>query len=365
MKLSTLRVTTLDWYIIRKFLGTYFFAIALILSISIVFDIAEKIDDFMSKEAPLREIVFGYYLNFIPYFANLFSSLFIFITVIFFTSKMAARCEIIAILSSGISLRRLLYPYFLSAFFLFLLSIFLSNVVIPPANRTRIDFIHKYVSRPKYNDQYDMHKQVRPGFFVYMESYSPNSRIGYRLALESFENGKLVSKLRANYVEWDTVSQKWQMGSYYIRHYTDSGERIEHGTGLDTTFYLQPSDLAHTDMDIESMNYRQLNQYIADQELQGSSYVNAAYVEKYNRVAQPFAAFILTLIGVSVSARKVRGGMGKHLGFGLGLSFSYILFMRFSTMFAIGSTLSPLLAVWLPNMIFAIVAVVLYRMAPK
>ena len=170
MRLRSLRITILDRYIIRKFLGTYFFAIALILAISIVFDIAEKIDDFLSKEAPLRAIVVDYYLNFIPYFGNLFSSLFIFISVIFFTSKMAARSEIIAILSSGISFRRLLYPYFLSACFLFVLSIFLSNVVIPPANRTRIDFIHKYVSRPKYKDQYNMHKQVSPDFFVYLES---------------------------------------------------------------------------------------------------------------------------------------------------------------------------------------------------
>ncbi len=365
MRLRSLRITILDRYIIRKFLGTYFFAIALILAISIVFDIAEKIDDFLSKEAPLRAIVVDYYLNFIPYFGNLFSSLFIFISVIFFTSKMAARSEIIAILSSGISFRRLLYPYFLSACFLFVLSIFLSNVVIPPANRTRIDFIHKYVSRPKYKDQYNMHKQVRPDFFVYMESYSPLSCVGYRVTLESFREGKLLSKLSTNYVEWDTVSQKWKLGNYYIRTYTDSCEQIEQGVSIDTAFYLIPADLAHTDLDIESMNYKQLNRYIAEQELQGSSYVNSAYIEKYNRVAQPFATFILTLIGVSVSARKVRGGMGKHLGFGLGLSFTYILFMRFTTMFAIGSTLSPLLAVWIPNMLFAVVAVILYRLAPK
>ncbi len=365
MRLSALRITTLDRYIIRKFLGTYFFAIALILAISIVFDFAEKVDDFMSEKAPLHAIVFDYYLNFIPYFGNLFSYLFVFIAVLFFTSKMATRCEIIAILSSGISFRRLLYPYFLASFFLFALSIFLSNVVIPPANRIRIDFTHKYISRPKYNDQNDMHKQVRPGFFVYMESYSPHNRIGYRLALESFENGKLVSKLRSNYVEWDTVNKKWTLGTFYVRKYTDSGEVIEHDSNKDTTFYLLPSDLAHTDKDVESMTYKQLNQYIADQELQGSSYINAAYVEKYNRIAQPFATFILTLIGVSVSSRKTRGGMGKHLGLGIGLSFTYILFMRFSTMFAIGSTLSPLLAVWLPNIIFAIVAIVLYRLAPK
>ncbi len=363
--MKALRITTLDWYIIRKFLGTYFFAIALILAISIVFDIAEKIDDFMGKEAPLGAIVFDYYLNFIPYFGNLFSSLFVFITVIFFTSKMAARTEIIAILSSGVSFRRLLYPYFLSALFLFLLSVFLSNVVIPPANQTRIDFIHKYVSRPKYKDQYDMHKQVRPGIFVYMESYNPSTRLGYQFALEQFDGTRLISKFRTNSVEWDSVKEKWHTGPYYIRHYTDSGERIEAGLGMDTTFFLLPEDLAHTDLDIESMNYRQLNDYIAEQELQGSSTVNSAYIEKYNRVAQPFATFILTLIGVSVSSRKERGGMGKHLGLGLGLSFSYILFMRFTTMFSIGSTLSPLLAVWLPNILFAVVAVVLYRLAPK
>ena len=363
--MSPLRITTFDWYVIRKFIGTYFFAIALIISISVVFDVAEKMDDFMTRGAPLRAIVVDYYLNFIPYFANLFSSLFVFISVIFITSQMATRSEIIAILSSGVSFNRLLYPYFLSALVIFLLSFTLSNFVIPPANKTRIDFENSYVTWIKYKDQRDIHKQVRPGLFVYMQSYDPYDCVGYRLALESFEGRKLRAKLLSDEVRWDSVAQKWHLGKYYIREYRDSGEVLRRGDSIDTTFYLLPKDLARTNRDVETMNYFELNRYIDEQILQGASDISLCYVEKYGRTATPFAAFILTLIGVSVSSRKVRGGMGKHLGFGLGLSFTYILFMRFSTMFAIGGTLPPLLAVWVPNILFGIIAIVIYRRAPK
>lgn len=363
--MKSLRLTTLDRHIIKKYIGIYFFAIALIITISVIFDLAEKIDDFLSEKAPLRAILFDYYLNFIPYFANLFSSLFVFIAVIFMTSQMAGRSEIIAILSSGVSFNRLLYPYFVAATILFLFSLILSNFVIPPANITRVQFEYKYVSRPKYNDQRNIHKQMRPGLFVYLQSYNPYVRTGYNLSVERFEGKKLKTKLLADMMEWDSVSEKWRLNKYYIREYTDSCELITSGTALDTTFALLPQDLARTNDDVETMDYFELNHYIEEMELQGASTINVCYVQKYGRVATPFATFILTLMGVSVSSRKVRGGMGKNLGVGLGLSFTYILFQRFTTMFSIGGTLSPLLAVWIPNIIFAVVAFFLYRRAAR
>lgn len=361
-----LGITRLDWYIIRKFIGTYFFAISLILAICVVFDFAEKVDDFMEEHAPLHAIVFDYYMNFIPYFGNLFSSLFVFITVIFITSKMANQSEIIAIFSSGISFNRLLYPYFLSSLGIFLMSVGLSNFVIPPANQTRVQFENTYISRPNYKDQEDVHKQVRPGIFVYISSYNPYSQTAYKLAMEHFDGKRLISKLRADIVTWDSVKARWHMNKYYVRYYRPGmRDSIVSGSALDTIIFLAPKDLARTKKDVQTMDYWALNEYIAKQELQGATDVNEAYVEKYSRVATPFATFILTLIGVSVSSRKVRGGMGKHLGLGLGLSFTYILFQRFAEMFSVLGGLAPLLAVWIPNFIFAGIAVFLYRKAPK
>lgn len=363
--MKTLRITLLDRYILKKFLGTYLFAMALIIAICIVFDVAEKIDDFISEKAPLSEILFDYYLNFIPYFVNMLSSLFVFISVIFITSQMANRSEIIAILSSGVSFNRLLYPYFVGAAIIFCFSLLLANFVIPPANRVRIQFEHTYISRPKYTDQRDIHKQVRPGLFVYLQSYNPYAQVGYKLAVEQFENNRLTFKLWADMIEWDSIADKWQLARYYIRQYSDSGETVSTGTHLDTSFYLVPKDLARTNKDVETMNYFELNDYIDEQRLQGASTINVCLFEKYNRVANPFAAFILTIMGVSVSSRKVRGGMGKNLGFGLALSFTYILFQRFAMMFSIGGGLSPLLAVWIPNFIFMVVAFFIYRRAAR
>lgn len=363
--MKRLKITTLDWYIIKKFIGTFFFSIAMIIAISVVFDFAEKVDDFMTKDASARAILLDYYANFIPYFINLFTPLFVFIAVIFFTSKMAARSEIIAILSSGVHFGRLLYPYFLSAAVIFLLSLFLSHFVIPDANRKRLQFENTYIRRPRYVSTYNIHKQMRPGFFVYLQSYDPDRAIGYRLCLEQFEEGRLKSKLWANTAQWDSTTARWQLDRWYQRDYLADRDTVTSGQSLDTVFYVEPKDLARTEHEVQTLNRRELNQFIAQQRLQGASDIDNSLVEKYGRTATPFAVFILTVIGVSVSSHKRRGGTGIHITIGLVISFSYILLMRFSTMFAIGGSLSPLLAVWLPNIIFAAVAYVLYRLAPK
>lgn len=363
MKPSGLKI--LDRYIIRKFIGTYFYAIILIISIAVIFDLAEKIDDFMEKQAPLRAIVFDYYLNFIPYFVNLFSALFTFIAVIFFTSRMAYNTEIVAILSSGVSFRRLMYPYFISATFIAVLNLALNLFIIPPANRVKIDFENLYVKNQYVNVNQDIHRQIMPGTFLYMQSFSTNNQIAYKFSLESFKDGKLSSKLISDYARWDTVKNKWTIYNYYQRNISDSGEKITSGWEKDTILNVTGKDFSRSSSEIEAMNYFELNKYIKSQKLQGADNMEEIYVEKYRRFADPFSTFILTLIGVSLSSRKVRGGIGLHIGVGLGISFSYILFMRFSMMFAIGGMLNPLVAVWIPNVLFLAIGLVLYRLAPK
>ncbi len=355
----------IDLYIIKKFLGTYFFAIAIIISIAIVFDLAEKVEDFLEKSAPANEIVFDYYLNWIPYFANLFSSLFTFIAVIFFTSKMAYNTEIIAILSSGVSFRRMMYPYFISAFIIAMLSFVLMAYIIPPANVIRKDFEYKYIKNPIRNTDKDIHRQIEPGLFIYMKSYNTTNDVGYKFSMEKFENGVLKSKLISDYVKWDSTISKWTIRNYYIRDIDSLSEKITTGSKIDTALNMFPEEFKRMQNFTETMNLHELNQYINQQYMKGADNVVESLIDKYQRFAYPFSTFILTLIGVSLSSRKVRGGIGMHIGFGLSLSFSYILFMQFTTMFAISGSLNALFAVWLPNIIYTIIAVFLYRLAPK
>lgn len=355
----------IDRYIIKKFLGTFFYSILLIISIVIVFDLSEKIDDFLEKDIPINEIIFDYYVNFAPYYGNMFMFLFIFISVIFFTSKLANNSEIIAILSSGVSFRRMMFPYFVSALALAILSFALSSYVIPPANKVRLAFENKYINGTFYNDSRNIHKQIATGSFMYMSSYHTDSDMGYKFSLEQFNGKKLESKLISEYIKWDTLKNKWTINNYYIRYYGKFRDSIVTGRKLDTTLNIKPKDFKMRITAIETLNREQLQDFINEQKLQGTENINAALVEKYRRFAFSFASFILTLIGVSLSSRKIRGGIGMNIGIGIGLSFAYILFMQVSTQFAIGSSMPPLLSVWIPNLLFLIIGILLYNKAPK
>lgn len=355
----------LDLYIIRKFLGTFFFAIVLIISISVVFDFSEHIDEFIEKDAPLGAIIFDYYLNFIPYFANLFSALFTFIAVIFFTSKMAYNSEIIAILSSGISFRRMMLPYFVSALIIGVFSFLLSNYIIPPANQKRLNFTYTYIKNKYNNNERNIHRQIEPGLFIYMQSWNVQTSTGIKFTLEKFEDKKLVSKLSANSLVWNDSNKKWTVNNYMIRHMKGDVESFESGEKIDTTLRFEPKEFGRKKNIVEGMNLPELNAYIDQQTMRGDSNINAYKIEKYKRMANPFSTFILTLIGVSLASRKIRGGMGLHLGLGLLLSFSFILFMQISIVFATNGSMNPMLAVWLPNIIFSFISLYLYRIAPK
>ena len=352
----------IDFYIIKKCLGTYIFAILLIISIAVVFDINEKIDDFIN--APLKEIILDYYVNFIPYYANLFSQLFTFIAVIFFTSKLADNSEIIAILSSGISFKRLMVPYMVSAAIISSLTFTLNSFVIPPANKTRIEFQNKYVSNKKVDYAANVQLQVSPGVIAYINRYDDNLKIGYRFSMEKFEGKTLRSKLTAESIRYDSAYH-WIVRNYTIRDFDGMNETFRKGSRLDTIITIAPSDFLISRYDAELMTTPELNRYIKKQQERGASNVKPFQIEYEGRIASIFAAFILTSIGMSLSSRKVKGGMGVNIGIGLILSFTYIMFSTISSTFATNGDMSPRLAVWLPNILYIIIAIYLYTKAPK
>ena len=355
----------LDWYIIKKFLGTFFFSISLILLIVVVFDISEKIDDFIEKDAPLRGIIFDYYLNFIPYFGNLFSPLFTFVAVIFFTSKMANNTEVISILSSGISFNRFLLPFMLSAGLLAVISFTLSNFIIPPANSERLEFENTYIKNPYKNRDKDIHMQIKPDQFIYMQSYNSKRNIGYKFSMEKFENNKLQEKLFCNYIKWNKTKENWTVYNYFIRKIDHLNEEIIEGDTLVLTINLNPDDFNVRRSMVETMNMFELNDYIKQERMKGSKNLVFHIIEQQKRFAYPFATLILTIVAVAMSSRKVRGGIGLHLGIGLLISFAYILFMQISTTFATNGDLSPIFAVWIPNLLFASLGLYLLKKAPK
>ncbi len=362
-----LRQKKIDKYIIKKFILTFFIALLLIIGIVILFDISEKINKFVENKAPLRAVIFDYYVNFIPYFMNMFSPLFVFITVIFFTSRMAANSEIIAILSCGVSYKRMLRPYIISAAMIAILSLGLSLWVIPRSNVQRVKFETHYVKKKDPFSSNNVHYQIDPGKFVYVESFSTWNNTAYDFTLEDIENNKLVKKISAETAVWDSTFGGWRLQKYFIREYSEGGmqDRVRTGTQLDTVLNLTVTDFYRNKKTVETLPIAQLNKLIKTQKMRGDSNVMYAQIEKHTRYALPFSAFILTIMGVCLSSRKRRGGIGLNIGIGIALSFTYILFLRFSQMFVYSGALPPFLALWLPNLVFAIVAAFLYSRASK
>ena len=366
--MQTPHVKILDRYIIRKFLGTFLFIILIAVLIVVIFDLSEKIDKFLTKQIPLKEIVFDYYAGFIPWIVNSFSPLFVFISAIFFTSKMAQNSEIVAMLSGGISFRRLMAPYMFSAGVIALLSLLLGLYVIPPANKHRLDFENKYIKTQAIaaDNMRNIHYQIAPGEFVYVEQFSRWANTAYRFTLEHIENHKIVSKISAESAAWDSTRGGWTLKNYFIRDFYGESEMVRTGRQLDTVINLTLEDFYRRQNAVESMSGRDLNDLIEVQRLRGDALIKRSLIEKNSRIAMPFSAFVLTVIAVSLSSRKKRGGLGLNIGIGLALSFSYILFMKFSQMFVTkGIIASPALALWIPNILFAIVAVIIYKLGPK
>lgn len=358
----------LDRYIIAKFLGHYFFSIALIISIAVVFDYNEHIDKFVSNNAPWRAIIFDYYLNFIPYFSNLFSPLFVFIAVIFFTSKLAENSEIIAMFSTGTSLHRLMRPYMFSALLIAILTYGLGAYIIPKGNITRIEFENTYKKKKKVESARNIQMEVEPNVIAYIERFESSNNTAYRFSLDSFDGNSMKSHFTARtlvYIGDAENPHRWKAKNWQHRILTDTLEHITDGLQLDTIIQVEPYDLLITKNQQETLTSPELKQYIDKQRRRGIANIKEFEIEYHKRIATSFAAFILTLIGVALSAKKVKGGMGLNLGIGIALSFGYIVFQTISSTFAVNGNMSPMVAVWIPNITFLIIGIYLYYKAPK
>ena len=354
----------LDWYIVKKFLGTFFFSIVLILSIAIVFDLTEKMDDFFENSVPLSEIILEYYLPFIPYYMNMFSSLFIFISVIYFTSKLAGNSEIIAMQAAGMSYHRLMVPYAVSATILFVLGMVLGGWVIPKSSERMLHFTDKYIEHFTSENARNIQLEVEPGTILHIESFQRRAGIGYRCSIEKFEDKTLVMRITADRIYYDS-EENWHLDTYTQRTFTGMKESLERGRRKNITLPIIPDELFITAQQAQQMTTPELRHYMDRQRQRGSGNVKAFEVEYHKRWASPLGAFIMTLLGVTMSSRKVRGGMGKNLGIGIVLTAAYILFSTVSTTFSVNNVMSPFMAAWIPNFVFLAISIPLYKRASR
>jgi lipopolysaccharide export system permease protein len=355
----------LDIYLIKRFLITFFFILGVIMLIAVIFDISERIDDFLKSDAPLKAIVFEYYLNFVLYYANLFSSLLIFISVILFTAKLASNSEIVAILSSGISFNRLLIPYFIAASILAISSWYLNHYVLPSANKTRLEFEENFIRNQFTYRGKDVHRQISPGEFIYFQTYNSSKDIGYKFSLEKWKDFKMYYKLNSSFIRWDSTMSKWSVEGYTVRTFNGLKETFKTGAKLDTVFSFTPKDFKRRINNTSMMTTPELDKYIEEETMRGSDNIPYYLIEKYQRTSYPFATYILTLIGVSIASRKVRGGIGFHIAIGMLIAVSYILIMKVTTVYATNAGFDPFIAVWLPNAIFGVFAIFIFLRAPK
>ncbi|MDR1975272.1 MAG: LptF/LptG family permease [Bacteroidales bacterium] len=355
----------LDLYIIKKFLGTFFAAIVLIILIVIVFDISEKIGTFIDNEVPLKAIIFDYYCNFIPYFINVFSALFLFIAVIFFTSRMAQNTEFVAILSSGTSYYRIIAPYVVCALFIGCINLSLANFVIPNVNKTRVAFERTYLKKKIAYADRDFHLQYDSTTFYYLESFDVRSHVGAKFSRETIKNNTLLEKITASSIRFDSAGNTWVLSDYVKRELVDGGEKIETTPIAKIDFPVRPEDFMQDYISMDEMNFKELNTFIRQEKLRGSNRVKFFEYERNNRMTAPFASAILALIGLSLSSNKTRGGIGKNLSIGIALAFVFILFLQFSKVFATVGGFPVWLAAWTPVITYGLIAAFLVKRAPK
>ena len=361
-------ISLLDWYIIKKFIGTYVFSIILIISIAIVFDFNENLSKFTQYHAPWRAIIFDYYANFIPYYSNLFSPLFVFIAVIYFTSKLAGNSEIIAMMATGMSFRRLLRPYMFTCVLIALTTFYLNAYVIPHGTIIRQQFENRYRRNKVTTAAENVQIRLSKNTVVYIQHYDDRMKRGFGFSLDKFADKKLVSHMTASEIQYDTIADSkyhWKANNWKIRTLKGLRETITSGAVKDTMLLMEPADLIYSKGQQETFTSPELLQYISKQTSRGSANVKQYEVEYHKRIAMSFASFILTIIGASLSARKRKGGMGLYLGIGLGLSFAYIMLQTVSSTFAINADAPPMLAAWIPNIIFAVIPFFCYRQAPN
>jgi lipopolysaccharide export system permease protein len=357
-------IKVIDWYIINKYLGTFVFTLCIFVVITVVFDISERLDNFLKGHAPLNAIIFQYYAGFIPFYLNMLSPLINFLAVIFFTAKMANQTEIVPILSGKASFRRFLRPYFLSATVVFIISFFANVYLIPYTNRLMTTFTNVY-----FNDydptKSEVHMQLDKETFVYLQTYDANMHTGYNFILEKFDGDKMKQRLMAQRVVYDSVKRIWSLQDYTVRHINDLKETMVRVDRKDTILDMRPADFQARDNAFSAMSTRDLSQNIEKEKIRGTGVLTDMQFEKYRRFVYPLSSYVLTLIGVSISSRKVRGGIGLPLGIGIFLCFTYIVVDKFAFVFAIKGGLPPLLCVFIPNVLFGALGYYLLLKAPK
>lgn len=355
----------LDLYIIKKFLVTYFFVVVMLMLVISVIDVTEKLDDFMKHDISAWFILKEYYFAFIPYMANLLSPITIFIATIFVTANLAARTEIIAMLSSGMSLTRIMFPYLIGSALIGLLVFYMGGWLIPNGNKKRVDFEKKYIQSNYFYEGKNVHIKTSPNTYVYLESYNSEVQVGYQFTLEKIEDDQLKSKLKSARIVWVDSIQKWHLDDYFIRSFVDGKESIRSGLNLDTTLTIFPKDFANSYMLYETLNMQELEAHIEKLKMRGAENIEAYKVEKYQRYTYPFSVIILTMIGVIVASRKTREGAGLIIAFGFLLAFIYIIFLITSRSLASSGGIGPLTAAWIPNIVFIIIGLLLYRGVPR
>jgi lipopolysaccharide export system permease protein len=355
----------LDIYILKKFLGTFFFIIAVFILIAVVFDISEKIDDFLEQDVTMKEIVVDYYLSFMPWIYSTLAPLLVFIAVILFTSKMAAQTEIIPILSAGISFNRMLRPYFIGAFILLIISLFMSHFVIPKTNKNKLEFEKKiYWGRYNFNNS-NVYKEIKKDHYIFVKTYSKSADIAYDFKYDIIENGELKYRFGANNIKWNEDKQSWLCKNWHERKLEDGELTLQQGSIRDTLLGFTNKEFHKEVRLITTMNSIELKDYIVEEKAKGSRYTKDYEMELVKRTAVPFSIIILTFIGVCIASKKSKGGTGADIAYGLGLASSYVFLGKVGEVFAVNTPISTELAIWIPNIIYAIIAVFIYRLAPK
>ncbi|PRY13206.1 lipopolysaccharide export system permease protein [Pontibacter ummariensis] len=355
----------LDKYILKKFLTTYVFTVLILVAVILVIDFTEKNDDFIKTNPSVSEILFDYYLNLIPFYANMLSPITVFIATVFVTAKLASHTEIVAMLSSGISFRRFLVPYLMGSSLIAILIFLFIGWVIPNANKESVAFQVKYIKSPFTYDGRNIHIKIAPETYVYMESYNNTAHVGYNFALETIEGTKLKQKLTSNNISWNKELEKWHVDKYVLRTFNGEKETIYKGEALDTALNMLPKDFESTYKLETTLTLTQLNDYIQEKRERGADDIETYLIEKYERLSYPFAIIILTVIGVIVSARKARGGVGFQIALGFFLAFIFIIFVITSRSLAQVGDIPPQIAAWVPTIVFTGIGFLLYRYVPR
>jgi len=355
----------IDSYLLKKMLGTVVFAITLLMTVVIVFDMSENIQRFLNHNVPWKEVITGYYLNFIPYFINLFIPLFTFISVIWFTSKLSTRNEIISIFDNGISFNRMLVPYVTGAAIIMVLSLILANFIVPSTNKKLNEFKYQYFGRRGGSSVYLQVKNSKNSY-VFVERWDKMENIGYNFTYEEFDSARIRKKISAQTINYDEETRQWQLHRYLKREITpDNEERIYRGEEFDTVLNILPRNLYQDAYVTETMSYRELRQFIREEKMRGSSLLANYQIEQHKRIANSLGILIMTLLAVSVSCRKTTRGVGVHIFIGIGLVFTFIFLQQISTVFSVSGGLPPVLGTWIPNIIFLLITIVMLKMTPK